>query len=178
MRLGGNQKAKPSRGEGRERTGGRAATEPQTRCWRGPKEADHAEQRSRGCVPCSPWLGGPHSLASGRGGPRYCGGQQSGLKKRLSSPALNNSKTGKSGRRTCQQLRHQPPATSCQPVWRSMGSQQELLQSPVSPTTGDGGLSSWPFFGRWWCGSGHRTGHRERSEWRCRGVLSADAAQA
>jgi hypothetical protein len=28
------------------------------------------------------------SLASGRGGPRYCGGQQSGLKKRLSSPAL------------------------------------------------------------------------------------------
>jgi hypothetical protein len=26
------------------------------------------------------------SLASGRGGPRYCGGQQSGLKKRLSSP--------------------------------------------------------------------------------------------
>ena len=26
------------------------------------------------------------NLASGRGGPRYCGGQQSGLKKRLSSP--------------------------------------------------------------------------------------------
>jgi hypothetical protein len=26
-------------------------------------------------------------LASGRGGPRYCGGQQSGLKKRLSSPS-------------------------------------------------------------------------------------------
>jgi hypothetical protein len=29
------------------------------------------------------------SLASGRGGPRYCGGQQSGLKKRLSSPSSN-----------------------------------------------------------------------------------------
>lgn len=61
MRLGGNQKAKPSRGEGRERTGGRAATEPQTRCWRGPKEADHGATEPR---LCSPWLGGPHTPSS------------------------------------------------------------------------------------------------------------------
>jgi hypothetical protein len=61
MRLGGNQKAKPSRGEGRERTGGRAATEPQTRCWRGPKEADHGATEPR---LCSPWLGGPQTPSS------------------------------------------------------------------------------------------------------------------
>jgi hypothetical protein len=34
------------------------------------------------------------SLASGRGGPRYCGGQQSGLKKRLPSPTANAGRGG------------------------------------------------------------------------------------
>jgi hypothetical protein len=64
MRLGGNQKAEPSRGEGRERTGGRAATEPQTRCWRGPKEADHSDHGATEPRLCSPWLGGPHTPSS------------------------------------------------------------------------------------------------------------------
>jgi hypothetical protein len=57
MRLCGNRKAKPSRGEGRERTGGRAATEPQTRCWRGPKEADHGAT-SNGAAVVFPLVGG------------------------------------------------------------------------------------------------------------------------
>jgi hypothetical protein len=67
MRLCDNQKAKPGRrGEGRKRTGGRAATAAQTRCQRGPKETDHGprttdhgprrskEQRSCSCGSCVP----------------------------------------------------------------------------------------------------------------------------
>jgi hypothetical protein len=37
------------------------------------------------------------SLASGRGGPRYCGGQQSGLKNRLSSPRAPRARGARSG---------------------------------------------------------------------------------
>jgi hypothetical protein len=36
-------------------------TKPQTRCWWGPKEADHGATEPR---LCSPWLGGPHTPSS------------------------------------------------------------------------------------------------------------------
>jgi hypothetical protein len=60
-----------------QETGGRAATEPQTRCWRGPKEADHGATEPRLCSPVPLGWGVLTHQA-----------------------ALNNSKTKKSGRRT------------------------------------------------------------------------------